>query len=407
MSERWLTRVQDILPSLALGIAGMASAIGLANTGWQVTIFGPHPKPLQGGLQLAPNGLQALSDLQLLDACRPSLTPLDAIEIRSVRLQKILASIDHRTPVKRDYGSFHRGTLLDIFTTRAAEMPLIHHDTRMVAACEEDKDALTLICADATTSRFDLVIGADGKDGLWRSLILGKSRLAPHLMSPCASSCHLPPLFTVPRTQLWFGDGYHLVHYPLQQGTLVNLVLCMALPRQEADTAQQPDGHPYQSALTRQMSDGLKPRYPWPKPYRSGARGGLRYWVMRPISCHRIWQGAGQTLEDAASLSKAMAQVTAQKGDAVTALSEWAIQRARMVAPIVKRAEQTGKIMRLSGPLARLRNMAIDIADKALLRHGFNKSGNQSLIAIEDTSSLIRVFFTIGLSCSFVFSASY
>ena len=62
-----------------------------------------------------------------------------------------------------------------------------------------------------------------------------------------------------------------------------------------------------------------------------------------------------------------MAQVTARENDAVTALSEWAIQRARMVAPIVKRAEQTGKIMRLSGPLARLRNMAIDIGGQSFI----------------------------------------
>lgn len=358
---------------IGTGIAGMASAIGLANAGWQVTIFGPHPKPLQGGLQLAPNGLQALSDLQLLDACRPSLTSLDAIEIRSVRLQKILASIDHRTPVKRDYGSFHRGTLLDILTTRAAEMPLIHHDTRMVAACEEDKDALTLICEDATTSRFDLVIGADGKDGLCRSLIAGEESARPSsyvAMRAQVPATALPPLFTVPRTQLWLGDGYHLVHYPLQQGTLVNLVLCMARPRQEADTThfQQLDGHPYQSALTSPDVRWVETPLPMAETLPVWRKGRL---ALLGDAAHfmppHLAQGAGQTLEDAASLSKAMAQVTAQKGDAVTALSEWAIQRARMVAPIVKRAEQTGKIMRLSGPLARLRNMAIDIGGQSFI----------------------------------------
>ena len=352
---------------IGTGIAGMASAIGLAQAGWQVTIFGPHQTPLQGGLQLAPNGLQALSELQLLEACQPSLTSLDAIEIRSVRLQKILATIDHRTPIERDYGSFHRGTLLDILTKRATALPLIQHNTKMVTACEEAGDALTLICDDETSYRFDVVIGADGRDGLCRKIIAGEETSTPSAyvaMRAQVPATALPSLFSVPRTQLWLGDGYHLVHYPLQQGTIINLVLCMARPRQNAAEArfQQLDGHPYQTALTSPDIGWVETPLPMAETLPVWRKGRL---ALVGDAAHfmppHLAQGAGQTLEDSVSLSKAMAQVTAQKCDAVTALSEWAIERARTVAPIVKRAEQTGKIMRLSGPLARLRNMAIDI----------------------------------------------
>ena len=80
------------------GIAGLASAIGAARAGYEVTVFGPETQPLQGAVQLAPNGFAALERLGALEAVRPHLTMLDAIEIRNSRSHSTLAIIDHQKP---------------------------------------------------------------------------------------------------------------------------------------------------------------------------------------------------------------------------------------------------------------------------------------------------------------------
>ena len=51
------------------GIAGMSAALAAANAGHDVTLFG-HLASMQpaGGIQLAPNGWQALKQLGLFDA---------------------------------------------------------------------------------------------------------------------------------------------------------------------------------------------------------------------------------------------------------------------------------------------------------------------------------------------------
>ena len=66
------------------GIAGMSAALAAANAGYQVTLYGPHAStPPAGGIQLAPNGWQALDQLGLFDAAIKRATQLDHILVRS------------------------------------------------------------------------------------------------------------------------------------------------------------------------------------------------------------------------------------------------------------------------------------------------------------------------------------
>ena len=67
------------------GIAGMSAALAAANAGHQVTLCGPHAStPPAGGVQLAPNGWQALDQLGLCDAAIKRATRLDHIVVRDL-----------------------------------------------------------------------------------------------------------------------------------------------------------------------------------------------------------------------------------------------------------------------------------------------------------------------------------
>jgi len=74
-------------------------------------------------------------------------------------------------------------------------------------------------------------------------------------------------------------------------------------------------------------------------------------------------QGAGQTFEDAACLYDAL------KGDLplTESLHTFALNRARALAPIIQKAEATGAVMRLKGPLASLRNIALEVGGQRLV----------------------------------------
>ena len=80
-------------------------------------------------------------------------------------------------------------------------------------------------------------------------------------------------------------------------------------------------------------------------------------------------QGAGQTLQDAASLSKALSA----DDDIISITKSWITSRRQELAPIVRRAEDTGAIMRLRGPIARLRNFAIDLGGAKMIENWLNQ----------------------------------
>ena len=74
-------------------------------------------------------------------------------------------------------------------------------------------------------------------------------------------------------------------------------------------------------------------------------------------------QGAGQTLEDAACLYEAL-----QGNQPLTqTLQSFALKRARALAPVIHKAESTGAVMRLKGPFAHLRNLALEIGGQRLV----------------------------------------
>ena len=353
---------------IGTAISGLSSAIGAANAHHQVTIFGRPSPYLPGALQLAPNGFAALDQLGAIQAASASFTRLCAIELRSARTNSTLSMIDHEK-TQRAYASIGRDALYQALLSLASAHPAIRFEPQMVSAIHTSKQETSLITEDGSTHHFDLIIGADGKDGIARRLVapalVSSAATRQAIRAACASDC-LPRSFATKRTQLWLGDGYHLVCYPFDQGKMINLVLCTkAAPNRPHEIIHRlTKDSPVLSAIAAADLDWQSTPLTEASMSATWRKYGL---ILTGDAAHfmppHLAQGAGQTLEDAASLSKAL------KGadNLQQAASQWSVSRSRALSPIIARAEATGTIMRLSGPLASLRNIALELGGQKLI----------------------------------------
>ena len=74
--------------------SGLGAAIAFAKYGHKIKVIAPNNKPqLFGGLQIAPNGLGALSSLDLKEEILDKATRLLAVEIKSFDLASTLTKI--------------------------------------------------------------------------------------------------------------------------------------------------------------------------------------------------------------------------------------------------------------------------------------------------------------------------
>lgn len=349
------------------GIAGLAGAIAAARAGYDVTIFGPENQSLSGALQLAPNGFAALRRLGVMEDVQPHLTMLDAIEIRNSRSHSTLAVIDHHKPHPRDYASLGRQALMRALHDCAKRHGSIKFCNDVIVHIDRDGYAPCIASHDKDY-HFDAVLGADGAAGLTRAFVaqdnvMKADRCALRAAVPASQ---LPAHFASHRTQLWLGHGFHLVSYPFDKGDWVNLVLCCEASTNDSGliATRYLSHNPILAFILEADIHWQKTPLPTANQLANWRRGNV---VVMGDAAHfmppHLAQGAGQTFEDAACLYDAL------KGDLplTESLHFFALNRARALAPIIEKAEATGAVMRLKGPLASLRNIALEVGGQRLV----------------------------------------
>ena len=360
-------------------IAGLSSALAIANAGHKAVVFGTVPNQLAGALQLAPNGFSALAKLGALEALEPCMTRLHAIEIRAARHNKCLTMIDHDSPTRRDYAAIGRQSLANGLYQLAMAHPAISFVDKMVTTITCTQDETSCVTSDGIKYEFDLLIGADGQKGLARQKIApahaDKEQFRIALRASCSAET-LPQSFAARRTQLWLGDGYHLVGYPYHDShndkMMVNLVLCTMNSALEGHEIAKSllGNNDILNALSAQDLRWHKTPLPPASQLATWRQNGL---VLIGDGAHfmppHLAQGAGQTLEDAATLQAALHDI----GDVKSAASRWALGRQRALSSIIDKAESTGAVMRLSGPFARLRNAAVEFGGQRLIEKWLNQ----------------------------------
>ncbi len=230
------------------------------------------------------------------------------------------------------------------------------------------KDGLRLIDDDGQCHICDGLIAADGATGPTGQHVTSGQRGAP-LANKTAMRTQiplstLPAHFSLPGSHLWLGRGRHIVHYPI--GADLNVVA--TLPTAQARGDWQPDVLPASSPLAVLGGSNIS----WTQTPISSAftadcwrRGSV---VLAGDAAHsmppHLAQGAGQGLADAASLLRWLDGAN----DIDAAFAGYARERAGAVSRIVQKADISGRIMALSGPAARLRDLALNMGGPRLMQ---------------------------------------
>jgi len=347
------------------GIAGLAAACSVLAAGHPCLLVGPPPNPVAGGLQLAPNGWAALRVLGLDEAVQAKATRLEEIVIRKLGNGATLT----RMPLPAHYASLARADLSAILTANLTGQASLDRLESAIVKISHAGETLAIIDQDGGLHHSHALVAADGARGFGRTHVTGETpglqagrRLAVRSEVPSAK---LPDSFLLPASNLWFGEGVHIVHYPIKDR--VNIVVSMA----RSDLSEG-----WQSVLfgpgspLRPLADPSISWFSSPLPHAGSSpcwrRGRV---VLAGDAAHimppHLAQGAGQSLQDAAQLRLALEE----NSDIEAALKHYARHRASTVAEVTQKAEISGKVMQLGGVAGRIRNIAFDLGGEALLRN--------------------------------------
>ena len=358
------------------GIAGLSAALAAANAGHDVALCGAAPATAPpGGIQLAPNGWQALDQLGLGDTAMQCATRLDHIIVRDLASGATLT----RLPLTHQYASISRADMLRLLQDAVAARTSITLHARLINQAVTQDDGVALVCDDGRSMQATALIAADGMNGFGRRFVTGATPGADYhaaqadmragmrvIMRADIDAADLPAAFAQPTSNLWLGQGAHLVHYPIAGGRRINFAVTLSA-RQAAGNWQARifRADPLLEQLASSQFQWTKTPLPpsgSPVCWRRGrvALAGDAAHIMPP----HLAQGAGQALQDAASLQYALCH----SSDIDNALAIYARNRTMAVSAVVRKADISGKVMAFGGARGRLRNMLISVAGPGFLQ---------------------------------------
>jgi salicylate hydroxylase len=309
------------------GIGGLAAAAFLRHAGLAATVYEQtgQLREIGAGLTVSPNAARLLRRLGVLDAFADRAVRLDVgWEFRRWRDGTILSAEDVATRCEGLYGEHtytaHRADLLDVLRS-AVPAGSIRLGCRCVAV-DIDGERPVLRFSDGRQVRPDVLIGADGIHSVVRTAV---AEAAPPAYSGlCAFRGMVPaeeaPQFARRSAQvLWLGPGHHLVHYPISQGRIVNIVgvapagdyttESWTATATAAEFLREFDGwDPRLTALIRAAGSPGRWALLDRAPLKSWTRGGA---ALLGDAAHPMFpffgQGAAQAIEDAAVVAQCLA----------------------------------------------------------------------------------------------------
>ncbi|WP_072396761.1 FAD-dependent monooxygenase [Hyphomicrobium sp. CS1GBMeth3] len=358
------------------GIGGIATALALAKRGIASTvlerrlIFGEDG----AGIQIGPNGTRILGELGAAAFLRSRVTVPDGLRVLDATTARPLAAFPlgrwiaerHGAP----YWTAHRRDLHNALLSAAERESLIK--IRMgfdVTSVSDEGDGVTATSANADDCRGDVLIAADGAWSALRSRAFGGA--APAYTGKCAVRVVLP-IEDVPealnRTEvhLWLGRDVHVVHYPVQAGHAVALVVVFDDRHVTTDWSTSCDTA-WVSGRTTGFAPLLRELLARPDEWRRWSLMTLRHSPRLAVgrlallgdAAHPVMpflaQGGVMALEDAVVVADTLA---ADRADPPRALKAYERARRSRVQRVARASRLNGRIYHLGGLPADARNFA-------------------------------------------------
>lgn len=365
------------------GIGGLTTALALARCGFQVSILEQAPRLEQtgAGIQLGPNASRVLLALGLGPKLEPAITVPQSIRVMSGGSGREIARIPLGSTIEQRYGApywvVHRGDLQSalvsaVVETRGAELKLGVRVDEFAA----DPNGIAVYGHRGRESVEKHGIALIGADGLWSSVHALLHRRSPPIFGhrtawrATISADAIPSEFRGALVHLWLGTGAHLVHYPVKEGRVMNLVGIVHDEWQEQGWSAAgerdeilrhfPRGTWSETAraLIALPDRWLKwALYDGQSPFRGGAGPvtliGDAAHPMLPF----LAQGAGMAIEDAAVIADCLARFR----NPSDALRDYEVARRVRTARAQQMSRKQGKIYGLSGPKAVIRDMGMSL----------------------------------------------
>jgi salicylate hydroxylase len=217
------------------GIGGLATALGLARNGFNVVVLERASAlgEIGAGIQLGPNAFHAFDWLGIGDAARAMAVYVDRMRLMDAMTAEEICSIDlgeaFRTRFGNPYAVVHRGDLHGVF--QRACLASEHITIRTGCTVEgyaQDAGSVTVRLAGGERVSGRLLVGADGLWSKIRQQVVGDG---PPLVSGHSTYRSVIPTEQMPEdfrwnaATCWAGPKCHIVHYPLSDWKVFNLVV--------------------------------------------------------------------------------------------------------------------------------------------------------------------------------------
>ncbi len=217
------------------GIGGLAVALGLAQKGIRSIVL--ERSAVLGetgaGIQLGPNAFHAFDHLGVGEAARALAVYIDRLRLMDAVSAEEITHIDLRDAFRSRFGNpyavVHRGDLYGVFLRACQAHHLVELRTGSeVASYDQDGSSVTARLTAGNTVTGSLLIGADGLWSNIRKQVVGDG---PPRVSGHTTYRSVIPTERMPEdlrwnaATLWAGPKCHIVHYPLSDWKVFNLVV--------------------------------------------------------------------------------------------------------------------------------------------------------------------------------------
>jgi 3-hydroxybenzoate 6-monooxygenase len=357
------------------GIGGLAAAYVLGRAGHEVTLIEQANEfgEIGAGIQLGPNIFRMFEYLGLTEKINQLAYFPPAMGMRDVRTGEQVVCVQMGEAARAAYNGFaygviYRKDLHDVLLEACRTLPNVTLRTSSgLASFSQDASRVQVRLQNDEIVQGSALIGADGLWSKVRQQIVGdgKPRISGHIAYRAVlKKEEVPPELWSDEVQLWGGEKTHLVTYPLRRGELYNLVAVFHSNKYDEGwdtfgdnselTERFKDAHPTVRALLAKINlwkmwvlCDREPVKNW-----SQGRATLLGDAAHPMLQY-LAQGAGQAIEDAVVLGKALEHF---KGDVPQAFLAYQDKRYLRTARVQLTARFYGDIYHASGVTRELRN---------------------------------------------------